>query len=202
MASASVAKVKVKASKMGTKQAYVQLWAEWKNSGAAPATRKEALAVLSRKMSALGTQTDVNKAFLALKRAHSRVGDDDGETLNDSLSFIVWDLTENHGKAMDYRVHTNFFAGILEQARNLIYTYSRVNLKIGNRTLTMPTVVYMPGRGATRIVDIPQASLGAIADEFIEDAKTRILRWKSVGADQKFVKTVLRKLALEVLKGF
>jgi hypothetical protein len=52
------------------------------------------------------------------------------------------------------------------------------------------------------MVDIPQSSLSAIADEFVDDAKIRMIRWKSVGANQKFVKQVLKKLAASVLAEF
>lgn len=191
----------IKVRKGARARAYVELWADWKQSGNAPATRGEAISILSKKMTDLGPASEVNKAFLALKRAHGKAGED-GDQLNDSLSFIVWDLLENSGKAMDYRVHSNFFGGLLQQATNLIYTYTRVSLKVGKLTLTMPSVVYMPGRGAMRMVDIPQSSLSAIADEFVDDAKIRMIRWKSVGANQKFVKQVLKKLAASVLAEF
>ena len=49
----------------------------------------------------------------------------DGETVSvdDRLSLMYWDLTQNGGRLGDYDFHNNYFAGLLQQAGDLIQMY-------------------------------------------------------------------------------
>ena len=82
-------------------------WQQWKDAGLAPANRKKALKIIERKFKALGLLPLKFKATRFMSPSETRAAiaksiiDEDmpDEQLNDNLSFLVWDLTENSGCA-------------------------------------------------------------------------------------------------------
>jgi hypothetical protein len=86
-------------------------WQRWKDAGLAPATRKKALKIIEREFKAMGIMLRKFKpkgtvfSFIPplgvrVAIAKSIIDEDlpDGQ-LNDNLSFLVWDMTENKGRA-------------------------------------------------------------------------------------------------------
>jgi hypothetical protein len=86
-------------------------WQRWKDAGLAPATRKKALKIIEREFKAMGIMLRKFKpkgtvfSFIPplgvrAAIAKSIIDEDlpDGQ-LNDNLSFLVWDMTENKGRA-------------------------------------------------------------------------------------------------------
>jgi hypothetical protein len=177
-------------------------WKRWIAEGKAPATRQTAMDLIAAEMVALQNPPALVGEFLALKTSAQSIVVDGVERLDDSLSFIAWDLSANHGRALNYDTASNYFSGLLRQACNLIFTFTRVpiTLQSGAR-ISMPTVV-STGEGAQRIIDLKSQNLSDIARAFIEDGKVRLLRWRPCGAGPEFIIQTLRTLESEILKEF
>jgi hypothetical protein len=177
---------------------YQDRWVQWKESGNEPANRSEALRILRDELANLSISLDTS----AIKKELARYSEDTGEYLPSALSFVVWDLVENDGKALDYGLDNNYFRGLLEQAGKLLTSYTRVRLKIGEQTYTVPSSVEVRGQGRQLISQISAAQLQQIADAWIESASTQMIRWKALGANKTTVKRYLNKLQDTVLEAY
>jgi len=168
---------------------------EWKAEGLAPATRAAAMEILSRELNSLGYQVALKEIKEQVARS---IMNEELEIVNDSLAFMVWDLMVNSGKAFNYSVSQNYFAGLLQQVRNVLYTNSRVSMTMvtGGRELKIssPTIVRDKIRGAVEIAKLSPSRLSDLAEEFILENKTAMIRWKAMGADPAFVIKTLKKL--------
>jgi len=186
---------------------------QWREDGKAPSTRAAALDIVSKELRAIGQDIGLND--LKAQLARSILNEDEPELIDSNLAFIVWDLTVNNGKAFDYSVGQNYFSGLLQQVRNVLYTNSREVLTLsvkstglrekmtkhsaGTKKLGALTIYSDPEKGAVQIKNLSQNQLDALAEKFIEEAKTRILRWKVLGANRMFVFGVLKKIEKEIL---
>jgi hypothetical protein len=177
---------------------------QWEAAGHAPKSRQASMSIIASHLKALGNPDKLVAEFEALKgQARSAVGEHDAERLDSSLLFLVWDLTKNKSRALNYDTATNFFSGLLRQASTFIYSYTRVPVVLASgRKTTMPTVLWTPGGGAQRIIDIPKQTLEDIASQFIDETAVRLERWKPVGADADFIKKTLKRLEEKVLQKF
>jgi len=168
---------------------------EWKAENLAPATRAVAMEILSKELNSLGCHVALREIKEQVARS---IMNDDLEIVNDSLAFMVWDLTVNSGKAFNYSVSQNYFAGLLQQVRNVLYTNSRASMTMitGGRELKIssPTIVKDKIRGAVEIAKLSPSRLSDLAEEFILENKTAMIRWKAMGADPAFVIKTLKKL--------
>lgn len=170
---------------------------KWKSDGLAPATRAAAVNIISKELNSLGY-----KVFLKdLKKEVARsIINDESEIINDRLAFAVWDLTINSGKAVDYSVSKNYFAGLFQQIGNIIYTNSRISMAAATgKTISMPTVMRDKVFGAIELSKVSPKRLSEIAEEFIIQTKITMLRWKAMGADPAFIIKTLKKLEKEIL---
>jgi hypothetical protein len=98
-------------SKRKYERACAEKWQQWKDAGLAPATRKKALKIIERKFKALGIvlrEFKPERGVFGVIPSHEvkaviakSIIDEDlpDEQLNDDLSFLVWDMTENKGQA-------------------------------------------------------------------------------------------------------
>jgi hypothetical protein len=189
-------------SKNQYSQACTARWDDWKKAGNAPKTRTEAIKLISQYCKALGNPQSLQTVLDDEDRAASLDIDPTTgyEELSSRLSFIVWDLTENNGKALNYTVETNFFSGLLRQAGLFLYTYTRA--RIAKVRTTMPTVVYRPGLGATLVANMSKPDLDAMVKEFIQANTARLLAWKTFGADVLTIKRAIRRLYKAALAAF
>ena len=77
-------------------------WQQWKDAGLAPATRKKALKIIERKFRGFKDTLFMSPALKTKATIAKSIIDEDmpDEQLNDNLSFLVWDMTENSGSAL------------------------------------------------------------------------------------------------------
>jgi hypothetical protein len=171
----------------------------WKEQGLAPRTRTAALRIIKTEL------TKVNISFedsLIRKGLARSIQDGPDEiSVDTNLAFIVWDLTENDGKAFDYKVDSNYFAGLLAQAHGILSSM-RFAVKTSVGSVSIPMTLHVPGVGRQNVTAIPPKRLQEIADAFVEDARNQMLRWRTFGANIKTIKQTLRKLNREILEAY
>lgn len=168
----------------------VRQWDAWRKAGKEPKTRLDAFKIVS-----FNTDTPVSK----LKNAYSLFERTDGtEKLNDGLSILVWDIVENGKRLFCYDKETGWFMSALAAASNMIYTRTRVNVQMGKSTLNIPTIVKMPGKGATFIADMKPMELRNFSEMLLEEGRRMMNRWKLMGQNAPSVIQMLRRLEHEV----
>lgn len=183
----------MKLGKVKYAQQCVERWNEWKELGLEPKTRAAALKVIS---------DERGKDLKAIRKAYSNFNENGEETISSALSFAVWDLTENSGKALDYSTDANWLTGVLSQASNFIYTYTRVQpvRPAGVKSIgTDPTYTHVPGHGAMPIRKLTPKQFEIMVDSALADAKTKMLRWKALGASRPALVKKLTALSVAVI---
>jgi len=180
------------------KLACITAWEAWKSAGNEP-TRNIALRTLAKKVIALGDTSTLSKELVALSTAQDQEG---GGGLNSSLSLIVWDLTQNKGRLLNYNTTSNFFNGLLKQAREILYTSSVSSVKIGKIRVQVPTVKFIKGKGATSLGEIPEDQFNALIAADMAKIKAIVARWKIIGANLSFVQGKIAELYEEATKVF
>jgi hypothetical protein len=178
---------------------HAEQWQAWRDAGSEPQTRAKAIKIVKSELAKAGI-AQFDEGLIRSTLAHDSVSED-SSTINSSLSFMVWDLTENDGKALDYSVDANYFKGLLEQARQFI-SHFRVKLSSGSETFTASQFVNVKGRGVQPITRIDSETLQQIADREIEGAYLTIRRWKLLGATKGFTKKKMRELSIKVLADY
>ena len=161
-------------------------WYEWREKN--EPTHDKAIAIVARE---LGRTNGLGIDYA--------VPDEEGR-IDERLSFLVWDLTENGRGALDYDKQDGFIRNLLEQARMYVgAAYARNSVKIGKCVYTFPDRIRTEGRGKQRLADATEAERRIEAERMIRVAKATILRWKMVdGCDWKFIRGVLMRLYREV----
>lgn len=168
----------------------VSLWNTWRKEGKEPKTRLDAFRIVS-----FNTDTPLNK----LKNAYSLFERNDGtEKINDGLSMLVWDIQENGKRLFCYDKETGWFMSALASASNMIYSRTRINVQMGKGTLGIPTVVKMPGKGATFIAEMKPLELRNFSEAQMEEGRRMVKRWKFMGLNAPRMIQMLRQLEHEV----
>jgi hypothetical protein len=128
--------------------------------------------------------------------------EDDGR-LDEALSFVVWDITENGSGALNYNRQEGFIRNLLAQARQIISgSYARGSAEIGGKVHTFPRTM-RTARGRVRSEDATVDERQVEAERMIAVARETILRWKIIGGvDWKFVRGVLARLCKEARRAW
>lgn len=184
-------------SKVKIMQACIAKWEQWKDGGNDPSTRDEAIRIISVELKAAGCHV----TFASLKnQAKSVIKADGSEEIDDNLSFIVWDLTQNNGTALNYSRDYNFLSGLLHQASHALRTMTRAIVTIGKQRVSIPTRMSIKGMGtAQRLGKLTRSQLGDLINQFVEEAQAKVARWKFMGANKEDIHKFLRKLNRECL---
>lgn len=191
---------------MENKQKYIQAcvakWNQWRESGNGPKKRDDALLIIKSELEAAGCHLQLAEIQ---SQARSIVRTDGSEEVNSGISLMVWDLTMNSGKLIDYSRDKNFFAGLLQQARNVILTATRVVFtyqaaaKLGGKVRdirgTMPDQVYVPGVGIRPLDKLTRVQLTAYCDRLLAYNHAGLTRWKLMSnkIDARYVLRFLEK---------
>lgn len=170
----------------------VQQWDAWRTEGKEPKTRLAAFRIVS-----FETNTPVNK----LKNAYSLFERNDGtEKLNSGLSMLVWDIQENGKRLFSYDKDTGWFLSALAAASNMIYSRTRVNVKMGKGVIGIPTWVHMPGKGATSVSNMKPTELRMFSESQMAEARLMLRRWRFMGTSAPQIIQILRALEEEIVQ--
>jgi len=196
-------------------QSGVLAWYEWRDAGKGPKTRDEGLRIISSHMG-----MDFTRCRESLARSIKNQLTEE-ETINDRISFIVWDIRENDASLFNYRnTLDRILADLLAEAGNLIRTYTRVCLNtkrlmksasesirrveraeaptVKESPIYGPTIIREKGRGYQKVVDLNRETLERQAQDFITYAVRSLVRWKAYGADPNYIKATLREIEKRV----
>jgi hypothetical protein len=192
-------------------------WLDWKKANKGPKTREEALKVIGKHM-----RLNVSSIRDTLARG---ISDDKGDVISvdDRLSFMVWDIQENDGSLLDYskgKWSERIISDLLTEVGNLLSTYTRYILPtqsinkaqttairavereeapgISSNPNSAPSVISLPGQGRTRVEDIPRNQLDLVIEDFMGYAVKALLRWKALGVDLARIKRVLAQIEEKV----
>jgi hypothetical protein len=167
-------------------------WQAWKDAGNAPKSRMACLRIIHEH-----TGAEIRKMKGAASLEESLDG---SEKVDDRLSTIVWDLTENGGRLYNYDKDTALFRDLLRQAAG--FFYERPGIKPGARGyLEVDPEGYVAGRTGERlqVKDLKKHEIRKISERWICKARNMIARWmafdKIAGKDAAFI---LRQIADEV----
>ena len=180
-------------------------WDKWRQDGHEPASRSAALTIIKRELAVVHIDFETSDLRKGLAVSLFEADDSREKSISSNLSYVVWDLTQNDGKALDYDVNSNYFSGLLQQAGWAITQVRQivaVQTSSGERRISVPISIYVKGRGRETLVSQSPAKLEELAEAFIEDAKAQLIRWRALGANVTLVKRALRKLTQEVLKAY
>lgn len=159
-------------------------WFDWRRSKLEP-TWERAIQVVE-------VELGQSKEFERLSKPNK-----DG-SLNDSLSFIYWDITENGRGALKYDEHDSFVRNLFEQARQIIAgPYALGSATVGEHRYKFSDV-RKTNEGYQQIADMPREKLEDCIASFIEYCKEQILKWKRLGADMTTVRKTLMRALKEV----
>lgn len=204
--------------RMKSVEAAVLTWDKWRKGGNAPKSREEALKIVGRQM-------HLNVADLKSSIARG-IKDDNGKwSVDDRLSFIVWDILENGAALIDYsRSVDRILSDLLWQAGQFISTYMRKPISMKRvlesastqvrsliraeapdlpkrKTITAPSFV-STSRGYRNVADIVPSELERLAENFVGYAVASLVRWKAIGADAAFIRRTFARAQERVLEEF
>jgi hypothetical protein len=171
----------------------LEKWDQWKKEGKEPKNRWNSLVTIQIALKKLGyTQIDAGKIKATIAKNVSLAQGE--EERNRTLSFIVWDLTENSGQALDYSKDDNWFLGLMTQARAFMEVYTRFRARTKNGTkISLPAMLpASKGKPAQLITQVSKKRLQEYLQDLAQDSKRSIARLKAIGVEWKDIrKTVI-----------
>lgn len=193
--------------KTSLRNKYAARYLEWQATGAAPKTRDAALKIIKSEL----TKVNIDFEATGIRKGLARsISDGVAETeINSNLGFIVWDLTVNNGKAIDYRIDSNYLSGLLAQAHSVLtnhrfviktsITPSPVGSSLKIKSFSVPASLHVPGVGRRAVIHISTKRLTEIIEEELSQLKVQVMRWQKLGASMTQVKRALRIFNKQVL---
>lgn len=160
-------------------------WDIWKQAGKEPSYEDACAKIVEE---ALGGTVSVRKT------------DDE---LDNRLSFVYWDITENGRGALDYDAPTALINDLLRQAGNIVFgCYNQGSAQIGGHTFSYPESMKTPLRGRQRTENTTAEERHAAALRFIANARDMILKWKMLDNELNwpYIAKTLAQLYKEIRK--
>jgi len=167
-----------------------EAWYEWRKRGNEP-TREKAISEVEGVVGRI-------KAFDPMLAKNNKDG-----SLNDSLSFLYWDIHENGQRALDYSEQTAFLKNLLYQASQIVsgmYT-EKAKMKIGGQTVSIPVRSHpFNATGSKNHTDLSLEDREDVADDFIKYAKIALVRWHAIKGDGAVQWSYIRKVLVRLVR--